>query len=81
MARNSDSIIVRTITNVGLNGTHSIMGGKILSTFFAVPIDSICLKKDSHLCYTSALLYLEPLTVGGCLNAERNADRLLHVLM
>ncbi len=27
MALNSDNIIVRTITNVGLNGTHSIMGG------------------------------------------------------
>ncbi len=28
MALISDNIIVRTITNVGLNGTHSIMGGK-----------------------------------------------------
>ncbi len=27
VALNSDNIIVRTITNVGLNGTHSIMGG------------------------------------------------------
>ncbi len=27
MALSSDNIIVRTITNVGLNGTHSIMGG------------------------------------------------------
>ncbi len=27
MAINSDNIIVRTMTNVGLNGTHSIMGG------------------------------------------------------
>ncbi len=27
MALNSDNIIVRTITNVGLNCTHSIMGG------------------------------------------------------
>ncbi len=27
MALNSNNIIVRTITNVGLNGTHSIMGG------------------------------------------------------
>ncbi len=27
MALNSDNLIVRTITNVGLNGTHSIMGG------------------------------------------------------
>ncbi len=27
MALNSDNIIVRTITNVGLNGTHSIIGG------------------------------------------------------
>ncbi len=27
MALNSDNIIVRTITNVGLTGTHSIMGG------------------------------------------------------
>ncbi len=27
MALNSDNIIVRIITNVGLNGTHSIMGG------------------------------------------------------
>ncbi len=27
MALNSDNIIVRTITNVGLNGTHSVMGG------------------------------------------------------
>ncbi len=27
MALNSDNIIVRTIINVGLNGTHSIMGG------------------------------------------------------
>ncbi len=27
MALNSDNIIIRTITNVGLNGTHSIMGG------------------------------------------------------
>ncbi len=27
MALNSDNIIVRTITKVGLNGTHSIMGG------------------------------------------------------
>ncbi len=27
MALNSDNIIVRTIPNVGLNGTHSIMGG------------------------------------------------------
>ncbi len=27
MAFNSDNIIVRTIINVGLNGTHSIMGG------------------------------------------------------
>ncbi len=27
MAINSDKIIVRTITNVGLNGIHSIMGG------------------------------------------------------
>ncbi len=26
-ALNSDTIIVRTITNVGLNGTHPIMGG------------------------------------------------------
>ncbi len=26
---NSDNIIVRTIINVGLNGTHSIMGGKL----------------------------------------------------
>ncbi len=26
MALNSDNIIVRTITNVGLNDTHSIMG-------------------------------------------------------
>ncbi len=27
MALTSDNIIVRTIINVGLNGTHSIMGG------------------------------------------------------
>ncbi len=27
MALNEDNIIVRTISNVGLNGTHSIMGG------------------------------------------------------
>ncbi len=27
MALNSDNIIFRTITNVGLNGTHSIMSG------------------------------------------------------
>ncbi len=27
MALNSDNIIVRTIINVGLNGTHTIMGG------------------------------------------------------
>ncbi len=27
MAFNSDNIIVRTLTNVGLNGTYSIMGG------------------------------------------------------
>ncbi len=27
MALNSDNIIIRTIINVGLNGTHSIMGG------------------------------------------------------
>ncbi len=27
MALYSDNIIIRTITNVGLNGTHSIMGG------------------------------------------------------
>ncbi len=27
MALNSDEIIVRTIINVGLTGTHSIMGG------------------------------------------------------
>ncbi len=27
VALNSDNIIVRTITNVSLNGTHSIMGG------------------------------------------------------
>ncbi len=27
MALNSDNILVRTITNVGLNGTLSIMGG------------------------------------------------------
>ncbi len=26
MALNSDNLIVRTITNAGLNGTHSIMG-------------------------------------------------------
>ncbi len=27
MALNSDNLIVRTTTNVGLYGTHSIMGG------------------------------------------------------
>ncbi len=27
MALNSDKIIVRTIINVGLNGTHTMMGG------------------------------------------------------
>ncbi len=27
MALNSDNIIIRTKINVGLNGTHSIMGG------------------------------------------------------